>query len=358
MYCLTLSHMRKLIRYIKTMLVVMAIGISSGCNKNEMSPPSVDITGIWAGRWEGNTETDHGNILFEVLQDGSELDGEIFFREDLPSLANSGTDIEGTVFGNEINFRQTGGSENSFHGVVDGHVISGEVDYGAEWNVTLIPSSELYIIDSFDCPGSSPRHIAVDSQKIWVYDIHDYSLIQISKQTGIEEKKLFTFEPGEDSFYSNGIASDGMYIYSSYHGKISKILINNPDDLEVINTPDINPSNLFFDGEYFRVLDYFSIHIHLLSKTGTLLSTQENHGLGSGIAFDGTNIWILQFFPAILIKYGDDGELLEAYKLPKSLNNDYSYHDLAYDGQNFWVLVNHYSDDFPWKYYLYKLGDE
>ena len=340
-------------------MVVIAITIISGCNKEEiLPPPNVDITGIWAGRWQGDTDTDHGNILLEVLQDESELDGEIFFREDLPSLKNSGTDLEGTVFGNEISFRMTGGSEYSFHGVVDGNGISGEIEYGAAWNVTLIPSSEMHIIDSFDCPGSIPRYIAVDSQKIWVHDVYDRNIIQVSKHTGIEEKKLFTLEPGDDSFHSHGIASDGTYLYSSYHREITKILINNPDILEVINIPDINPSKLCFDGEFFRVIDFISIHIHILSKTGTLLSTKENHGLASSIAFDGTNIWILQFSPEILIKYGDDGELLEAYKLPHSLDNYYTYNDLAYDGQNFWVLVSHYSPDLPLKYYIYKLGDE
>jgi hypothetical protein len=343
-------------RIIIPLIVIIVI---SGCKKEEsLPPPDVDITGIWAGRWQGDTDTDHGNLLLEAEQVGAELEGEISFREDLPSLANSGVDLEGTVFGNEISFRMTGGSEYSFHGVVDGNGISGEIEYGAVWNVALIPSSELHIIDSFDCPGDIPRYIAVDSQKIWVFDQYDRNIIQISKQTGNEEKTLFNREPSDDSFNSHGIASDGMYIYSSDHRKISKILISNPDDLEDINTPDINISKLCFDGEYFRVIDYISIHIHILSKTGTLISTKESHGLASGIAFDGKNIWILQRTPEILIKYGDEGELLEACKLPKSLDNYYSYHDLAYDGQNFWVLVSHYSEDQPWKYYIYKLGDE
>ena len=252
----------------------------------------------------------------------------------------------------------TGGSEYSFHGVVKGNGISGEIEYGAAWNVTLIPSSVLHIIDSFDCPGKIPRYIAIDSQKIWVFDAYDRNIIQVSKKTGKEEKKLFNLVPGDDSFNSHGIASDGQYIYSSDNRKISKILISNPDDLEVINTPDINISKLCFDGEFFRTVGFISIHIYLLSNTGRLLSTWENHGLASGIAFDGEYIWILQSTPEILIKYGDEGELLEACKLPKSLDNYYSYHDLAYDGQNFWVLVSHYSEDQPWNYLIYKLGDE
>lgn len=341
------------------LLIVLAISFLSGCKKEEsLPPPGVDITGIWAGRWAGDTKTDHGNLLFELLQDESELNGVIFFREDLPSLANSGTDLEGTVFGNEISFRMTAGSEYSFHGVVDGDMISGEIEYGAAWNVNLMFSSELHIIDSFDCPGRIPTYIAVDSHKIWVFDDYDDNIIQVSKQTGIEEKKLFNKEPWDDSFHSHGIASDGMYIYSSYYRKISKILINNPDNNEVINTPDFNSSRLCFDGEYFWVLGFTSIYIYKLTDDGTLLYKFENHGLGHGLAFDGTHIWTLQSSPEILIRYGDDGELLEAYKLPKSLNNYYSYHDLDYDGQNFWVLVSHHSPDLPWKYYLYKLGNE
>lgn len=351
--------LKKLIIYTSILLFVIAISILSGCKKEEsLPPPSVDVTGIWAGRWEGDTESDHGNLLLELLQDESELNGVIFFREDLPSLANSGIQLKGTVFGNEISFRLTAGSEYGFHGVDDGDKISGEIEYGAVWNVDLIPSSELHVLDSFDCPGSSPRYIAVDSQKIWVYDMHDNSLIQASKETGVEEKKLFTFVPGEDSFYSHGITSDGMYIYSSYYREISKVLINNPENIEVINTPDFNSSRLFWDGEYFWVLGFTSVYIYKLSEDGTLLSKFENHGLGHGIAIDGTHIWILQSSPKILVKYGDDGELLEAYKLPKSLNNYYRYHDLAYDGQNFWVLVNHYSVDEPWNYSIYKLGNE
>ncbi len=351
--------MKTLFPYTRIILIVIAVSILSGCKKEEsLPPPSVDITGIWAGRWQGDTDTDHGNVLLEVLQDGSELDGEISFREDLPSLANSGTDLKGTVFSNEISFRMTAGTEYSFHGFVDGDKISGEIEYGAAWHVNLIPSGELHIIDSFDCPGRIPTYIAVDSHKIWVFDEYGDNIIQVSKQTGIEEKELFNKEPWDDSFHSHGIASDGMYIYSSYYRKISKVLINSPDDIEVINTPDFNSSRLCFDGEYFWVLGFTHIYIYKLSDDGTLRSKFENHGLGSGIAFDGAHIWILQSSPELLIKYGDDGELLEAYKLPKSLNNYYSYHDLAYDGQNFWVLVSHYSPDLPWKYYLYKLGNE
>ncbi len=351
--------MKTLITYPKIFLVVIAITFLAGCKKEEsLPPPGVDITGVWAGRWQGDTDTDHGNLLLEIEQDGAELEGEISFREDLPSLANSGVDLEGTVFGNEINFRMTAGSEYSFHGVVNGNGISGEIEYGAAWNAILISSSELHIIDSFDCPGDIPRYIAVDSQKIWVFDDYDDNIIQVSKQTGIEEKKLFSLGPGEEGVHSHGITSDGRYIYSSYYKKISKILITNPDELQVINTPDFNSSRLCFDGEYFWVLGFTSIYIYKLSDDGTLLSTFENHGLASGIAFDGENIWILQSTPQILMKYGDEGELLEAYKLPKSLDNYYSYHDLAYDGQNFWVLVSHSSEDLPWKYYLYKLGNE
>ncbi len=351
--------MKTLIAYTGILLFVFAISILPGCKKEEsLPPPNVDITGIWAGRWEGDTESDHGNLLLELLQDESKLNGEIFFREDLPSLANSGIGLNGTVFGNEITFRMTAGTEYSFHGIVDANRISGEIEYGAAWNVTPVPSSEMHIIDSFDCPGRIPTYIAVDSHKIWVFDEYGDNIIQVSKQTGIEEKELFNKEPWDDSFHSRGITSDGMYIYSSYLRKISKVLISNPENIEVINTPDFNSSRLCFDGEYFWVLGFTSIYIYKLTDDGTLLSKFENHGLGHGIAFDGTHIWILQSSPKILVKYGDDGELLEAYKLPKSLNNFYSYRDLAYDGQNFWVLVSHFSPDLPNKEYLYKLGNE
>jgi len=351
--------LKTIIAYSVILLFVIVISILPGCKKEEsLPPPDVDITGIWAGRWEGDSDTDHGNVFLEVLQDGRELDGEISFREDLPSLGNSGTDLEGTVFGNEITFRMTGGSEYGFHGVVNGDMISGEIEYGAVWNVDLIPSRELHVLDSFDCPGRIPSYIAVDSQKIWVFDKYGDNIIQVSKQTGIEEKILFNKEPWDDSFHSHGIASDGMYLYSSYYREISKVLINNPDDIEVINTLDFNASRLCFDGEYFWVLGFTHINLYKLSDDGTLLSKFENHGLGSGIAFDGTHTWILQSTPEILIKYGDDGKILEAIKLPRSLNNYYNYRDLAYDGQNFWVLVSHLSLDLPNKEYLYKLGYE
>jgi len=351
--------LKTLIAQTGILLFVIAISILSGCKKEEsLPPPSVDITGIWAGRWEGDTETDHGNLLLELLQDESELNGEIFFREDLPSLANSGIRLNGTVFGNEISFRLTAGTEYSFHGIVDADRISGEIEYGAAWNANLIPSRELQVLDSFDCPGLSPRYIAVDSQRIWVHDAYDNNVIQMSKQSGIVEKNLFTDEQRADRIHSRGITSDGKYIYSSYNRKIAKIPINNPDNLEVINTPDVGSSKLCFDGEYFRVIDHFHIHIHTLLNSGELLSTFESYGLGHGIAFDGTHFWILQSSPKILIKYDDKGEILETYILPKLLFSHYSYNDLAYDGQNFWVLVSQFSPDLPNKEYLYKLGNE
>jgi len=237
--------LKTFITYTGLLLFVSAITILPGCKKKEsLPPPSVDVAGIWVGRWEGDTDTDHGNLLIELLQDESELSGEIFFREDLPRLVNSGVGLKGTVYGNEVSFRLTAGSEYGFHGIVDADRISGEIEYGAIWNVDLIPSSELHVLDSFDCPGRIPSYIAVDSQKIWVFDKYGDNIIQVSKQTGIEEKILFNKEPWDDSFHSHGIASDGMYIYSSYYREISKVPINNPDDIEVFNTPDINASSL------------------------------------------------------------------------------------------------------------------
>ena len=350
--------MKTFITYTGLLLFVSAITILPGCKKEEsLPPPSVDVAGIWVGRWEGDTDTDHGNLLIELLQDESELSGEIFFREDLPRLVNSGVGLKGTVYGNEVSFRLTAGSEYGFHGIVDADRISGEIEYGAVWNANLMASRGLQVLDSFDCPGLSPRYIAVDSQKIWVHDAYDNNVIQMSKQSGIVEKNLFGDEQKAERIHSRGITSDGNYIYSSYNRNIAKIPINNPDDQEVINTPDIGPSKLCFDGEYFRVIDHFHIHIHTLSNSGELLSTYESYGLGHGIAFDGTYVWILQSSPKILIRYDDNGEILETCILPKLSFSHYSYNDLAYDGQNFWVLVSHFSPDLPNKEYLYKLGN-
>ena len=347
-----------------TIIIALAIGILSGCNKDKLSTPNADVTGIWAGTWSGDIDTDYGEILIEVVQNGSNLEGELFLMSG-SNLQNEGTDIEGTVYGDEINIRQTSGSENSFNGEVVNNTISGRVKYGADWNATKIPSGELKILNTFECPGEFPKYIAVDDKNIWVYDGYDSSIIQLSKLTGVEEGKLVDFDPWDsDYYYARGIASDGTYIYWSYHQQITKVLISNPGtpkDFEVINTPEIsNLSNLFFDGKYFHVVDGIGDKAYKLSKSGTLLSTIDMPGLCQGIISDGTDIWMLQSSPNILSRYNEDDKLVEAYRLPNSLNNRYSYHDLSHDGQNFWVLVNQSSTNpspsNPDKYYLYELG--
>jgi hypothetical protein len=216
----------------------------------------------------------------------------------------------------------------------------------------------MHIIDSFECPGISPWHIAVDSHKIWVFDEYDDNIIQVSKQTGQEEKKLFSLKPGDDHFNCHGLASDGRYLYSSDHRKIARILINDPLDIQVVNTPDIDPSAICFDGEYFRVIDFLHVRVHKLSVGGELISSYENYGLGHGIAFDGFSTLTLQPSPDLLLKYNENGDLLEAHILPKSSQMLVAYRDLAFDGEHYWVLVNHYSADLPSIDYIYKLGYE
>ena len=88
----------------------LPILLSAGCASSPNSPsapPSVDVTGTWAGTWSlGGAGTQTGSFTLRLQQTGSKVVGDRNF----PGAANFSGPVEGTVSGNVFSYRQLVGS--------------------------------------------------------------------------------------------------------------------------------------------------------------------------------------------------------------------------------------------------------
>lgn len=78
--------------------VLMAV---TACATGPTAPPSVNVTGQWAGTWAyENTTLGTGNIQGTFQQDGANVTGN--FTVSGPNVINRVASVTGTISGNEI----------------------------------------------------------------------------------------------------------------------------------------------------------------------------------------------------------------------------------------------------------------
>ena len=77
-----------------------------GCATGAARPPSVDVTGTWAGDWVGAGAVGSGPVTMTLQQTGANVTGEIVAGGGSPF---SGP-VTGTVSGDELSLSYRGGS--------------------------------------------------------------------------------------------------------------------------------------------------------------------------------------------------------------------------------------------------------
>ena len=88
--------------------------VSAGCASSQSAPsvpPSVEVTGTWAGTWNpgGPGTPGGGDYILRLQQTGSAVRGEVT----LPGYANFSGALEGRVAGNELSFRLLSGASGA-----------------------------------------------------------------------------------------------------------------------------------------------------------------------------------------------------------------------------------------------------
>jgi len=109
-----------------TGLVLAAVLAASGCGDGEKEPPTVDVTGSWAGTWLSETGMG-GDVTAVLTQAGADVDGTMTISG---SPCFSVGNVSGTVSGNRVSTGAmfSGDTRVNFEGTVVGDQISGSYD--------------------------------------------------------------------------------------------------------------------------------------------------------------------------------------------------------------------------------------
>ena len=91
-------------RLLTTAVLLSAVLAMSACATTPMAPPTVDVTGKWAGTWNYENPTLGGGQIWGTFkQDGSKLSG--LFNVTGP-VVNNTAEVIGFVSGNELRIAQ------------------------------------------------------------------------------------------------------------------------------------------------------------------------------------------------------------------------------------------------------------
>jgi hypothetical protein len=98
-----------------------------GCATAATHPPSVDVTGTWAGDWIGLAVPGNGPVTLTLAQTGANVTGDVVLSIGSPS---SGP-VSGTVSGDELSISYRGGRA---HFTVKGNEMTGSSPY-SRWTL-------------------------------------------------------------------------------------------------------------------------------------------------------------------------------------------------------------------------------
>jgi len=103
---------------LRLLLVVACVSLI-GCATGSTKPPSVDVTGTWAGEWVGSGAVGSGQLTMTLQQSGASVTGNAVFTGGASSVSGA---VTGTVSGDECSINYKGGIA---HLTVKGNEMSG-----------------------------------------------------------------------------------------------------------------------------------------------------------------------------------------------------------------------------------------
>jgi len=98
-----------------------------GCATGSTKPPSVDVTGTWAGDWVGSGAVGNGSVTMTLHQSGASVTGDVVMSGGSPFNGP----VTGTVSGDEFSIRYRGGNA---HLTVKGNEMSGSSPF-SRWTL-------------------------------------------------------------------------------------------------------------------------------------------------------------------------------------------------------------------------------
>jgi len=260
----------------KSILIFTFLLFTFSCVKEKFSDPEYDITGIWYGSWQGNTD-ESGTFITDITMDFTDFEGYIYILSDLPSLFNYGIDFDGTISGHEVNtlisvenvlIRAEGELEND--SIAEG-TFHTSVDIDGNWSCRKIPLNEVEISDSFTY---STNHtiscMTFDGENFWVNPEFEYKLLLLDQ----EGEVINSFDT--DNYYKD-MTFSGKYLWCvSYNSdKIIK-LDKKGNEIVRIDPPHYFADAIAFDGTYLWCSDGLYRMTYKLDTLGNVLDSLQN----------------------------------------------------------------------------------
>jgi len=349
--------------------------------------PSINIQGKWQGTWISDEGQLQGTFEVNLTQETSMLTGTI----DIPGAFFSAMNLKGVLSGSEIIFGDID-DEILFSGIMQlsgdsasGDYISEYLDDAGSWqawktsdsldkqiivldsisvnsnfdsditfdgsNVWCLSQSEkiykispvLGLIDSIEVPGNYPQGLAFDGSQLLVGD-GAWASSKIYR-INLDGSSVIS-APGSGNI--TGLTYDGTYLWAAdddYSGPKIYKLTNEGVIVNSFNCPGEILGGLTFDGTNLRLASMTSGNssIYRISLTGTILNSFAAPSFfPGGLTYDGSNLWYVIDSDSIA-KLDDSGNIISKFLIPGDTYD--TYHDLASDGTNLWLVTSNMGEN-------------
>lgn len=201
---------------------------------------------------------------------------------------------------------------------------------GNPLKIALLKWYQANLTTSFPTP-EDPWGVVFDGENIWMCT-NATGPDKVVKLRASDGANLGTFDVG---FGAMGMAFDGanVWVANSLSNTVTKLRASDGKVLGNFKTGGESPWFLAFDGKNIWVTNEGNeILSELSAADGSVIATYpQKHGV-AGIAFDGTYIWVSDFYSAVY-RYKLDGKEAGTFQL--------GYHhpfSMAFDGGNMWVV--------------------
>ena len=305
-------------------------------------PPAVDLTGVWIGTYstqDGAT----GPILVDLTQSSSgELSGGLEVIGPAIPDGNSGVWVSGAVHGHEASITVNGADDRvtatEASGTLHGTIASGSVTAG--FGASRVETRSMKVATTRPPGGRIPRLLAAQGGALWFYDWYDNSLQKTDDKGAVTATvKLETrgrCEGGFDGCGDKLLCSNAarlIWVDPSSSQVTAQTL---PGGLHAGGVT-CGPSNVWVDQGTTKAQNLQALNKTSGSPEGAGLHLP---GILTDLAFDGTDLWALEFFPPILLRVStSSGAILAAYQIPAARSTTTVLNGLTWDGNALWTLL-------------------
>jgi hypothetical protein len=306
------------------------------------APPEVDVSGVWFGSY-ATADGGSGPVILDLTQDGAQLTGGLEVLGDAVADGNVGVWISGSVSGHRATIA-VNDSPDRVEATESSGALSGTISSGgltATWNATRVETHTLSFAASRPAGVQSPQLLAFQGGALWVLDWYDGALDRTDDAGGVVE----TIPPGVDQKCEGGFDGCGdRLVCSDAYGGID-LFDAGTHELTHVSAAGVHTQGITCgaDQESMWAVTGTSTtpNVQQLDMQGSPLAGPFFvPGILNEIAFDGTDLWVLEFFPRILVRVSaTTGQILAAYRMPAAMEISQRVDGLTWDGTALWTLL-------------------